>query len=197
MGRPSNKEERRLQIVSALLTVMSDKGYDGATIKDIANQAGLAPGLIHHHFKSKQQILLALVEQVIAVGQTRYETLESAANTPYEQLNAFVHAHLGLGDGADIEAVKAWVLIGSEAVKQHDVCELYKQAIEQRQNLLVNLLMKASNKALTKKPASLVAATVLSAIEGAYLLGVTCSDVMPKNYASVSVMNIIDHALEG
>ena len=36
-------------------------GYEKATIQAIAAQAGLAPGLIHYHFKNKQEILVSLI----------------------------------------------------------------------------------------------------------------------------------------
>jgi len=42
--RKSNTEDRRAEIVAAMLTVIAASGYDRATIQQIAKQAGLAPG---------------------------------------------------------------------------------------------------------------------------------------------------------
>ena len=44
MGRPSNRAERRAQILAAFATVLADHGYAGATITAVANEAGLTPG---------------------------------------------------------------------------------------------------------------------------------------------------------
>ena len=41
MPRPSNTAERRAQITGALVKVMARRGYDGATIADIAKAARL------------------------------------------------------------------------------------------------------------------------------------------------------------
>ena len=47
MARPSNTEERRQQIVQGLLRVMAERGYERASIAEIARAAGLTPGLVH------------------------------------------------------------------------------------------------------------------------------------------------------
>src|SRR4051794_10328990 len=50
-------EERRQQIVEAALRVFADKGYAGATIKDIAAEAGVTSGLLYHYFEDKHALL--------------------------------------------------------------------------------------------------------------------------------------------
>jgi TetR/AcrR family transcriptional regulator, mexJK operon transcriptional repressor len=63
---PRNKEEyneRRQQIINGALEVFARKGFAQATIKDIAQAAGIrSPGLIYHYFKDKQ----ALLRQIFA-----------------------------------------------------------------------------------------------------------------------------------
>jgi AcrR family transcriptional regulator len=56
-------EDRREQIIDAALQVFSQKGFAGATNKDIARQAGITPGLIYHYFASKEDLLMAVVER--------------------------------------------------------------------------------------------------------------------------------------
>ena len=72
MPRPSNTQERRQQIVEALLDVMAAEGYAGASIQAIAAAAGLNPGLVHYHFKSKQQVLLHAIETLGQRVQRRF-----------------------------------------------------------------------------------------------------------------------------
>ncbi|MDG9671230.1 TetR/AcrR family transcriptional regulator [Hahella sp. CR1] len=197
MGRKSNTEERRMQIVNALLRVMTKKGYDGATIQAIAAEAGLTPGLIHYHFKAKREILLALVEYVVSIGETRYRRLSVDAQTPEQQLRAFVDARLALGKGADPEAVKAWVLIGAEAVRVDDVRELYCEAIAMQMKELAQLLWNIAGDRLAAEEIRKLAAMVLATMEGAYQLAVTNPDSMPKNFAAEMVMETIVKACGG
>ena len=62
MGRPSNSAERRAQIVAAMVQVVAAMGYERATVQEVARVAGLAPGLLHYHFKSKREALIVLVQ---------------------------------------------------------------------------------------------------------------------------------------
>ncbi len=65
MGRPSVKKERKLQITQGMMKVMATKGYDGASMPEIAKAAGLGQGLIHYHFKNKQEILVAVLSEIV------------------------------------------------------------------------------------------------------------------------------------
>lgn len=60
--RQQAAEERRHQIIEAALRVFSRKGFQKATNKDIADEAGVAsPGLIYHYFQDKQDLFLSVL----------------------------------------------------------------------------------------------------------------------------------------
>ncbi|VCU69147.1 HTH-type transcriptional repressor Bm3R1 [Pigmentiphaga humi] len=48
--------DARDRIVEAALTVFAKLGFDGATTREIAKEAGVSPGLIHHHFQDKETL---------------------------------------------------------------------------------------------------------------------------------------------
>src|SRR5688500_8924196 len=77
MGRPSNREERRAEILSAFAHVLSEHGYAGATIAAVASEAGVAPGLVHHHFESKEEMLLSLLKSLIGRFRARIDSHEN------------------------------------------------------------------------------------------------------------------------
>jgi AcrR family transcriptional regulator len=52
------------KILQAAFTVLSRHGYENASIKEIAEEAGVAQGLVHYYFKSKQQLVLAVLAAV-------------------------------------------------------------------------------------------------------------------------------------
>jgi AcrR family transcriptional regulator len=56
--------ETREKIIEAAFTVLSRKGYENTSIKDIAEQAGVAQGLIHYYFKSRQHLVIAVLFEV-------------------------------------------------------------------------------------------------------------------------------------
>lgn len=55
--------QKREKIIHAANKVMSEKGYEKASIKDIALQAGITPGLVHYYFRNKEEILIALLTE--------------------------------------------------------------------------------------------------------------------------------------
>lgn len=195
MPRPSNTQERRQQIVDALLPVMAERGYEGASIQAIARRAGLAPGLIHYHFESKQQILLEAVRQLTALFERRFQALAAAASTPRERLRAFIDARLARGAGASQTAVAAWVIVGAEAVRQPEVKAAFQEVMRAQRALLERLLRDQAGEGLGAREAQHLCAIVLAAIEGAFQLSVSADEVMPEDYAARTLLAVVESHL--
>jgi TetR/AcrR family transcriptional regulator, transcriptional repressor of bet genes len=192
MGRPSNATVRRSQISTALLRVMATDGYGGATVASVAAEAGLAPGLIHYHFASKQEILLAAIGQLSGYLRQRYAERATTAATPAARLRAFVDARLAKGEGADAEAVAAWVVIAAEAVRQPEVKAAFQAAVREQRTVLTQLLRDYANSQVTPTELEHLAAIVLAAMEGAFQLSISAGRVMPQNYAAPVLMALIE-----
>lgn len=99
--RERQKAETRGRVIAAARAQFVEKGFEAATIRDIAKEAGVAPGSVFTTFDSKTELLLAILEARYA------ETAEAAL------LAAGRHPH-GL---AQIEAIgrAAYVADVSEA----------------------------------------------------------------------------------
>ncbi len=81
-------------IFQAAVQVFAERGFDQAKMDEIAQVAGVAKGTIYYHFKSKEDLFSALmnegIENLIDYAK-RNITLYSR---PIEQLNALIHAHI-------------------------------------------------------------------------------------------------------
>jgi AcrR family transcriptional regulator len=55
---------RRNQILDAATRVFAEKGFHGATIKDIARVAGIADGTMYTYFSSKTDVLLSILHRL-------------------------------------------------------------------------------------------------------------------------------------
>ncbi len=195
MARPSNTGHRRQEIVNGLMQAMADKGYEKASIQSIAKAAGLSPGLIHYHFKTKQEILIALIHQISEQAAQRFTLLAEAAGNAQQQLDAYIDAALALGDGSNPEAVTAWVIIGAEAVRIEEVRALYQQIIRQHSQQLSELLQQAAaENGMTLSPSQTadISAFVIASIEGSYQLATTAPAANP-GYAA----RLLKQALTG
>jgi TetR/AcrR family transcriptional repressor of bet genes len=198
MARPSNTEERRAQIADGLLTVMAADGYERASIASIAAAAKLSPGLVHYHFKNKQDILLLAIERLRERVHERYQArLEKAGDTPLEQLFAFVDAHVALGDDADENAVAAWVAVGAEAVIQMRVREAYARVVQDMHATLKRSIAAClRHNGRSTRDAGRYAAAILAAIEGAYQLAATAPGAVPRGFAAPTFRRMLRGLLE-
>jgi TetR/AcrR family transcriptional regulator, transcriptional repressor of bet genes len=198
MPRPSNTDERRAQIAAGLLEVMAQRGYDGASIADVARAAGLTSGLIHYHFRNKQEILLESLRLLAARHAAAVEAhLVAAAGDPAAEVARFIDVHLGLGATADPQALACWVMLGGEALRQPEVQVLYEAAIA----ALVARLSGAIRRGMTAglfgcDDADVAASALVAAIQGYFVLSVTARSVIPPGSAAVATKRMAEGVLQ-
>ncbi|HEX8968066.1 MAG TPA: TetR/AcrR family transcriptional regulator [Chloroflexota bacterium] len=86
---------RRAQILDAALHVMAEHGFRGASIKRIAQRAGLkSPALIYWYFKDKQALLEAIFERMSPFLSTVAEADASLDEPPDQVLPRVVNSFL-------------------------------------------------------------------------------------------------------
>lgn len=194
MPRPSNTLERRAQIVRGLMTVMARQGYERASVTSIARAANLAPGLVHYHFSTKREILVALVDSLAAALRARYaRRLGRGRFGARGRLHAFIDAHLALGPDADPCALACWVHLAGEAVQKPEVGEVYRKALGEEMATLVPLVRETlSTEGRSARRSGAIAAGLFAAIEGAYQLGLAAPRLMPRGSASGTVKRMAD-----
>jgi len=59
-------DERKNEILDIAGELFSQKGFDATTISDIIKKVGVARGTVYYHFKSKEDIMDALIERYIS-----------------------------------------------------------------------------------------------------------------------------------
>lgn len=195
MARPSNTVARQKQIKDALLAVMAVQGFEAATILKIAKAAKLAPGVVHYHFASKEEILLALVRDLTQLSAARYAAAKAATGeSARERLHAFVDGQLALDESADPRAAAAWAAVGAEASRHPKVARLYRSAIAEAHRELQVLFAAALPRRAAR--AAEYAASTLAAIEGCFHLAFAAPNVLVKGSAAATVKILVDGLLE-
>jgi AcrR family transcriptional regulator len=69
-GKKASEEERPQQLLKAAFDVASREGVGGLTVRSIAAEARVSHGLVHFHFKTKDQLVRALLDWVLATTLT-------------------------------------------------------------------------------------------------------------------------------
>ena len=75
-------EERREQLLLAAHELFAKKGYRATGTDEIAKKAGLTKGALYFHFASKEEILLAMVKEIIGGHARTMEILAGRKLTP-------------------------------------------------------------------------------------------------------------------
>lgn len=66
--RWTHRADNRERLIAAGYSVLSEKGYEATTVKEVARVAGVSPGLFHYYFASKEELLVAVLRE----AGTRY-----------------------------------------------------------------------------------------------------------------------------
>jgi len=80
------QEERRRQILAAAVRVFARSGYHGSRVGDIAEEAGVAHGLLYHYFSSKEEVLQTVFRENWGELIERFRAVEAADEPAQEKL---------------------------------------------------------------------------------------------------------------
>jgi len=86
-------EEKRRQILEAAVRVFARRGYHTSRVGDIAEEAGVAHGLLYHYFEGKEAVLEAIFRETwgeLLVAIREVEASEEAAREQLRQVAAIV-----------------------------------------------------------------------------------------------------------
>ncbi|MBI2876191.1 MAG: TetR/AcrR family transcriptional regulator [Candidatus Tectomicrobia bacterium] len=90
-------ERRRAQLVETACQCILEKGYRNFTLQDVTDRLGLSKGSLYHHFETKEELLLAVLDHLIhgwdQVIEKKLEGLEGAE----EKLSALLEASFEIG----------------------------------------------------------------------------------------------------
>jgi len=79
--------DRRAELLEAAVRVFAAKGFHASRVGDIANEAGVAHGLLYHYFRSKEEVLETIFRET--------ERIEVSGVPFREQLRRFARIYLG------------------------------------------------------------------------------------------------------
>lgn len=94
----SKGEQTRTGIVEAARNLFYRKGYHHTSFTDIVEEAGVVRGNVYHYFKTKDDLLGAVIEQHLAEYKALLETWEQEKTTPLKRLKRFARMLIARSD---------------------------------------------------------------------------------------------------
>lgn len=77
--RWTHRADNRERLIAAGYSVLSEKGYEATTVKEVARVAGVSPGLFHYYFASKEELLVAVLREAGARYGRMMQDLRASA----------------------------------------------------------------------------------------------------------------------
>lgn len=174
--------------------VMAKKGYDGASVADIAKAARLTSGLVHYHFSDKLEILTALAvhlseENIVALRQH----LASGATGPAQSIDAIIDFYLGLGASAKPDVLACWIALSGEALRHKAIGKVFEGALTDIHQLASEQIAEGIRQEIFARgiEADAAAAALVAAIQGYFVLAGTARQLIPKGSAARTVKQMM------
>ncbi len=102
--RAENYEERRQSLLDAAAAMFAERGFDGASMSQIARQCGVSKALLYHYYQSKEELLYSMLsshcylllrtaEEALAGTE---EKVSQGSSSARERLHALIRALMRL-----------------------------------------------------------------------------------------------------
>ncbi len=93
--KPADQTVQRRDILFAAASVFQERGYQGATMADIARQVSLTAGSLYHHFPAgKRDLLLAVLNEGLDIVLKQIDDIIANARPPAETLQQIIQTHV-------------------------------------------------------------------------------------------------------
>ncbi|MGH3627141.1 MAG: TetR/AcrR family transcriptional regulator [Sciscionella sp.] len=93
-GERKPREQRWAQLIEVATEVFFEKGYEAASLQDIADRLGMLKGSLYYYIHSKEDLLFDVISEVHRVGLANIESLAEQGDGALERLHNVVVGHL-------------------------------------------------------------------------------------------------------
>ncbi len=87
-------DERRAQILEATQEVALERGLAHLRVADVATHLGISSGLVHYHFSSKDELLVAMLRHMASTDVARLSETMGAGGDPVDRLDRVLREYL-------------------------------------------------------------------------------------------------------
>ncbi|GAA4683307.1 TetR/AcrR family transcriptional regulator [Pseudonocardia yuanmonensis] len=93
-GERKPREERWAELIEVATQVFYEKGYDGASLQDIADRLGMLKGSLYYYIQSKEDLLFDVISAVHKEGLAVVRSRAEVPGGPLERLESVIRGHV-------------------------------------------------------------------------------------------------------
>ncbi len=159
-------DARRLSLIAATARVLARDGASGASVRAIAVEAGVSPGLVAHHFGGVDALIAATYAHV---GEQVAATLDAAVcaagNDPQARLIAYVTASFA-PSVADRDLLATWTAFWGLVIARDEIAALHDAQYARYRAELERLLAACGLPSTARRRAAI---TIAALVDGLWL----------------------------
>jgi AcrR family transcriptional regulator len=122
----------RAKIIDAAIAVLADKGFSGFTLQAVADRAEVLFGSVTHHYGTRDRLIAAMLEAILAQYRERFDALTAALREDESPIDVLVDWLLA--DALDPDTVgvflELWAMASHLPFVAGGVNQLYDEAVD-------------------------------------------------------------------
>ena len=182
---------RRRELAEAAFLTLQEFGFKGTTVQRVSERAGMSHGLVHHYFRSKDDLLEAAVRLTNERITKEVLRLLRLATTPQERLNAVIEGNFAPSVFSR-EVAQGWAASCGEAAFDPRFGRILKMIGRRlHSNLLYDL-----KKLVAPERAQVVAAGIGMMIDGGWLKCAFSSEPVSRDDVMAPIFHWVKMELE-
>ena len=156
-------QQRRQELIEAGIVCLGKGGMSAFTIDQICRQAAVSRGLINHHFKTKEDLLVCIYAQM-----TEYLVRDSSGKSPRQQVTGFIDASFDK-NSFNKSNLRAWLAIWGEVATNDKLKSLHQGRYRKYKQQLASALASIGKSGSSTIDAEHIARQLIALIDGLWL----------------------------
>lgn len=114
---------REAEILDSIRRVFAERGFDGASMQELARAAGMSVGNFYRYFPSKAAMVQAMIARDLAEVEEKFACVAAAAD-PLAALRAGLHERIAEGCAANDEEAALWAEVNAAAHRKPEIADI-------------------------------------------------------------------------
>lgn len=173
-------DAQRRRILGAALKIFAENGYHGTKISDIAHEAKVSYGLVHHYFGSKAVLFTTIFQAGLSYLKTASQIAQAQSHDPHEQLRNWIFSLTQSLSQDQINLYNHLVMqvLGAPGTHPPECVEAIHQFSQSEIHNMSEILMKTG---VSKERSLLLVGLAINTLLGSQMVGT-------RNQASLQVL---------
>jgi AcrR family transcriptional regulator len=179
---------RRDQILDAATGRFAENGFQATGMADVIQATGLSAGAVYRYFRSKDELIAAIVERVLGQAGQRFEQLlaDDPTPDPAEAVGTAVDLIVSVAQAGPVDLTRVAVQAWAEALRNPAVATVAGNAYATMRGHFVEMARRAqhSGRLPSDGDPALLGAALFSLVLGFLLQRLLLGDIEPDGYVT-------------